>query len=69
MAAKYQYCLYGLYGEFMGITVSLKDAKIHRAKLPHIYYYRRYEFDPNDPDWLVAVERGLISNKGKEDQL
>lgn len=65
MQSKYQYNLYGLFGEFMGITVSLKEAKIHRAK-SDVYYYRRYAFDANDPDWQRAKDRKLICNQGKE---
>ena len=57
---RYQYPLYGLFGEFLGITASLKIAKEHKAKgLP--YYYRREMFDAADPDWQRAKARGLVA--------
>lgn len=56
---KYQYHLYGLQGEFMGITASLKVAKAHKERVKGIYYYRRYEYDAQDRDWAVAKERNL----------
>ena len=65
---KYQYPLYGLYGEFMGVTTRLAEAQAHKAKLPDIYYYRRYEYDADCPDWSVAKERGLTCTKGKGNQ-
>src|SRR5690349_11781178 len=56
---RHQYPLYGLFGEFLGITASLKTAKAHKAKAEP-YYYRREMFDDLDPDWQRAKERGLI---------
>jgi len=55
---RYQYNLYGLLGEFMGLTTKRATALAHKAK-SDAYYFRRYEFDADDPDWQRAAEREL----------
>lgn len=57
---KYQYKLFGVAGEFMGITTKLAIAQAHRDAAPTAYYYRRFEYDPNDPNWETAQTQNLI---------